>query len=110
MTQRVTEFTVEGVVAMLHDPVYGYGRVLEPQEAAVGLVGELNKDLAEQYERLERLPTIAGLDAIFGAALVWLVDEGICEPTADVEPIVGKTLWLRAQQVNIQRITQGLTD
>jgi len=110
MTQGVTEFTVEDVVAMLHDPVYGYGRVLKPQEAAVGFVVELNKELAEQYECLERLPTIDELDAIFSAALVWLVDEGICEHTADVEPIVGKTLWLRAQQVQIQRITQGLTD
>lgn len=110
MTQRGTEFTVEDVAAMLHNPIYGYGRVLEPQEAAVGFVVELNKELAEQYGHLERLPTIDELDAIFSAALVWLVDEGICEHTADVEPIVARTLWLRVQQVNIQRITQGLAD
>jgi hypothetical protein len=108
MEQRVGEFTVEDVVTMLHDPMYGYGRVLAPQEGAVGFFVELNKELAEECERWGRLPTIDELDSVFSAALVWLVDEGICQHVADIEPLVGKELWLRAQLGEIRRITLGL--
>lgn len=109
MKQRGVEFTVEDVVSMLHDPVYGYGRVLAPREEAAGFFVELNRELAEQCGRSGQLPTIDELDSVFSAALVWLVDQGICWHMADVEPLVRKELWLQAQQSEIRRIAQGLT-
>ena len=109
MRQRVVGFTVEDVVTVLHDPRYGYGRVLEPQEEAVSFFVELNKELAEQCGRPDRLPTISELDVIVSAALDWLVKQGICQRGADMEPIVAKEVWLQAQQSEIRRITQGLT-
>ena len=109
MKQRVGEFTVQDVVTILHDPIYGYGRVLEPQEEAVGFFVELNRELAGQCGRSGRLPAVDELDSVFSSALSWLIDQGICRHVADVEPLVGKTLWLQVQQSEIRRIAQGLT-
>ena len=92
---------------MLHDPLYAYGQVLEPAEQVVGHVLALNVELADRQKELKRPPTLEELDQEYTNLINYLLGEGICRHVADVEPIVPKETWLRAQLVDVQRIVDG---
>jgi hypothetical protein len=92
---------------MLCNPVYGYGRWLEPREVAAAHVFNRDAELAEKQKALGRTLTLDELDAEFTALLDDLVGGGLCRRMQDLPPIVPKVTWLRAHQEVIYRLMVG---
>ncbi len=103
-SSRSRPFTERDVRDMLANPIYGYGIVLEPFETVIQRVEELQLHLAA--ERLARgAPfTPEELDERFQALFQQLVNDGTCVRGTDAPAIVGKEMWLKSQQVAIERL------
>jgi hypothetical protein len=97
----------ESLVTIFCNPVYGYGRWLEPKEVAAAHVFIRDVELAEKQEALGRTLTLDELDAEFTALMDDLVAGGLCRRMQDLPPIVSKTTWLLAHQELIYRLMEG---
>jgi hypothetical protein len=101
------EWQAEDVVSIIFNPVYGYGRHLQPLDTVVAHVLRLNRALAERQKSLGRTLTLDELDEEYTALMDRLVAQGLCWHEQDAPPLVSKEQWLRAQQVAIRRLVNG---
>jgi hypothetical protein len=88
---------MEDVLGNLFNPVYGYGRLLDPSEVVVVRVINLNEELAERQKTLGRTLTLDELDEEFTALMDDLVAQGLCRHIQDVPSIISKERWLSTQ-------------
>ncbi|MGD2207507.1 MAG: hypothetical protein PVH17_12095 [Anaerolineae bacterium] len=94
-------------MTILCNPMYGYGRWLEPTAVVVDQVLKRNVELAERQKRTGQAMTLEELDAEFTAVLDDLEEDGFCRRMPDLPPLVPKETWLRAQQEFINRLVTG---
>jgi hypothetical protein len=97
----------DSMATILCNPVYGYGRWLEPRELVAAHVFSKNIELAARQKAQGRTLTLDELDAEFVALMDELVAGGFCQHLQDLPPLVSKTTWLRAQQEAIYRLMVG---
>jgi hypothetical protein len=107
--RRRTEAQVrdDSVATILCNPVYGYGRWLEPRELVAAHVLSKNVELAARQKAQGRTLTLDELDAEFVALMDELVAGGFCQRLQDLPPLVPKTTWLQAQQATMRRLMAG---
>jgi hypothetical protein len=92
---------------MLCNPVYGYGRWLEPRGVVAAHVLSKNVELAARQKAQGHTLTLDELDAEFTALMDELVAGGFCQQLEDLPPLVPKATWLQAQQTTIRRLMAG---
>jgi hypothetical protein len=97
----------DSMATILCNPVYGYGRWLEPREVVAAHVLSKNVELAARQKARGHTLTLDELDAEFVALMDELVAGGFCQRLQDLPPIVPKTTWLQAQQETIRRLAAG---
>jgi recombinase len=100
-------WTPEHVRAMLTNPVYGYGIVLEPTEVVSKQVQQLERALAREHNERGKSFSVTELDQRFQALFRQLVEEGLCRREPDAQPLITKEEWLKAQQAAIERLARG---
>jgi hypothetical protein len=101
------ELQLDDVVDIIFNPVYGYGRLLQPTDTVVAHVLLLNRALAERQKSLGRPLTLDELDEEYTALMDWLVTEDLCWEEQDVPALISKEKWLQAQQTAIQQLADG---
>jgi hypothetical protein len=97
----------DSLATILFNPVYGYGRWLEPRAVVAAHVLGKNVELAARQRAQGHTLTLDELDVEFTALMDELVAGGFCLRLQDLPPLVPKTTWLRAQQVTIQKLMIG---
>ena len=93
---------------MLSSPVYTYGINLQPTERVAEEVMKLNAQLAQIVRETGVTFTLADLDHRFQALLRHLEEDGTCQRSEPLPPIVTKDQWLKAQLVTIQKLANGV--
>ena len=97
----------DSLAIILCNPVYGYGRWLEPSELVAAHVLSKKVELAARQKAQGCTLTLDELDAEFTALMDDLVAGGFCQRLQDLPPIVPKATWLQAQQETMRRLMAG---
>jgi hypothetical protein len=88
------------VEALVNDPCYGFGLVLEPRADAVATVAAFTRGLAERPEAWTR----ATLEAEYRALFARMLASGRFRRGPDVPPLVPLEQWLDHQLARIARL------
>ncbi|HSJ58823.1 MAG TPA: hypothetical protein VLC95_16680, partial [Anaerolineae bacterium] len=102
--RRVTAGPDDRLSTILFNPVYGYGRWLEPRDVVAAHVLSKNVELAARQRAQGCTLTLDELDAEFVALMDDLVTGGLCRRLQDLPPLIPKAKWLQAQQETIRRL------
>ncbi len=101
------EWTEADVLAILSNPIYGYGINLVPYDTVVEHVQRLHSELAQEQAERGRPFNLEELDQRFRALFTWLEAEGFCQRGPEAPTIVSLDQWLAAQQTIISRLAAG---
>jgi hypothetical protein len=97
---RDRPWAAHDVEALLNDPCYGFGLILEPRADVVATVAAFTRGLAERPEAWTR----ASLEAEYRALFARMLASGRFRRGPDVPPLVPLEQWLDHQLARITRL------